>query len=356
MAWQDTTWRKSGAFWRDIISVGSDLIFIGDWAGAYRSLGASATPAPYGTGDDEGGSRGLVRDGYLYSTPSDGSFFRLPLSSPTWQYIGSHGSTDFMADFNGRVYVDRLFDQLISRINLTAPFFTVVTSTAPHNPHGFAVIAEGSARDGLYIGSTGIGSTLSGGALLKLTAAGALSMLVAAPGDQFSSHPIFFDNEIYVVMAPNGRLYRYDGASSLVQVTGATPGGTPLGQTYALTKLNNRIYLGITNATGVTRGGQLWSWGPGETEWAVEATALGTYNSITRLIAHNGLLYALAQSPSESLAVFSHVEGAPPIIIPEYSAFCRNSSAKISHARTIRGYRTPSQTQNFHELMKEKTA
>jgi hypothetical protein len=45
-----------------------------------------------------------------------------------------------------------------------------------------------------------------------------------------------------------------------------------------------------------------------------------------------------------------------PDTIPNHSSILPASTAKISHARIIRGERTPSQAQNFHEIMKEKKA
>lgn len=46
----------------------------------------------------------------------------------------------------------------------------------------------------------------------------------------------------------------------------------------------------------------------------------------------------------------------PTLTLPFQSHLAQNSTAKLSHARIIRGYRGPDEARNFHELMKEKTA
>jgi hypothetical protein len=198
----------------------------------------------------------------------------------------------------------------------------------------------------IYFGNTG-GST-SGQLYRFVTASNALSLVAPRPSASYSSStPIYLAGTIYGVLS-NNHLYAWNGSGAWSQTI--VPGGYASGTfTGACLTRSGRIFSGSTNA-GAT-GGKLFSWGPSESDWTLEADTVSTYTRVAELFEYEGALYGLLSSDDDSASGIGAIfrNGVEP---PSTSRILPSSSGRLSHARILRGFRSPRQAQSFHDLMK----
>lgn len=156
------------------------------------------------------------------------------------------------------------------------------------------------------------------------------------------------------IFSHGGVIYGLSGLSSrLLQWTGSawTPITASLGtfnQWYQASTiaLGGRVYFTHNNDAQGTR---LYSWTTGEAAFRIEAAKVTGYRDCPVLVVHNSRVYGpfMQQSPaSENFSTLYRFKDKP-----ENSALFPASTGKPSHARILRGYRSPDQAAAFHQAI-----
>jgi len=163
--------------------------------------------------------------------------------------------------------------------------------------------------------------------------------------------PFEMDGVIYAAAGFNfATLFRWDGGPDWVTVSSLPGFGS--GDPQSMIEHEGRIYIGWGSLSG-ERAGEVHSIGPGETIFTREAPKLSGYTKVAALAVLNGHVFGAIEGEPSVDGNF-YVRFARLRVLPEASSLLPDSTASISHARILRGERSPEQAYNFHEMMKER--